>query len=154
MAAGKSEHPVRVIIDSRARIPVTASVFHKGDGQKVIAVSAKADVKKISALEPLATIITAGSDTVDLAVVLDRLYGMGIRRLMVEGGGTLIASLFACGLVDEFSVFIGNIIIGGKDAPTPADGAGWIRENDFSKLTLISAERMENGVLLHWRVGS
>ena len=75
--------------------------------------------------------------------MMDELGAMGIQRIMVEGGGTLIAGLLAAGLVDEIYTFIGNIIIGGKDAPTLADGEGFISESDFSRLTLLESHRME-----------
>jgi 2,5-diamino-6-(ribosylamino)-4(3H)-pyrimidinone 5'-phosphate reductase len=77
---------------------------------------------------------------------------MGIRRIMVEGGGTLIAGLIRAGLADEIHMFVGNIIIGGKDAPTLADGPGWVREEDFARLELAGMERMDEGVLLQWTV--
>jgi len=77
---------------------------------------------------------------------------MGIHRVMVEGGGTLIAGLIEAGLVHEIYTFIGNLIIGGKDAPTFADGEGFILESAFPRLTLLEARRIEHGILLHWIV--
>jgi len=149
---GTDEHPVRVVVDSTARIPLDASILHKGPGRRVVAVSKRADTKKLDALRSLATVIVAGDDEVDLAILMDELGAMGIQRLMVEGGGTVIAGLIAAGLVDEIYTFIGNIIIGGKDAPTLADGPGFIREEGFCRLTLLECRRMESGVLLHWSV--
>ena len=73
---------------------------------------------KISVLEKKATVIVAGEDEVDLCALMNELGAMGIHRIMVEGGGTLIAGLIEAGLVNEIYTFIGNIIIGGKDAPT------------------------------------
>jgi 2,5-diamino-6-(ribosylamino)-4(3H)-pyrimidinone 5'-phosphate reductase len=83
---------------------------------------------------------------------MDELGKTGIQRLMVEGGGTLIAGLIQAGLVNEIYTFIGNIIIGGKDAPTLADGEGFVREPEFCRLTLIESRRIESGILLHWHV--
>ena len=71
---------------------------------------------------------------------------------MVEGGGTLIAGLFSEDLVDELTCFVGNMIIGGKDAPTLADGPGFTGEESFVRLVLSGAEPMDEGVLLSWRV--
>jgi 2,5-diamino-6-(ribosylamino)-4(3H)-pyrimidinone 5'-phosphate reductase len=151
-AAGRPEHPVRIIVDSSARTPPAASILRKGSGTRVIAVSGKAAPARVAELEKSATVIVAGTESVDLALLLERLGSMGIRQLMVEGGGTLIAGLFSAGLVDEFQTFIGNIVIGGKDAPTPADGPGWILEAEFATLQLLSADRMDEGVLLRWQV--
>jgi 2,5-diamino-6-(ribosylamino)-4(3H)-pyrimidinone 5'-phosphate reductase len=58
------------------------------------------------------------------------------------------------GLVNEMYTFIGNIIIGGKDAPTVADGEGFIRESEFARLKLLESTRIDNGILLHWKVNN
>lgn len=149
---GKEENPVRVIIDSSARIPLDAAVLHKGGGTRVVAVSQQADPIRVAGLKKLSKVVVAGKDEVDLEIVLEELAQMGVHKLMVEGGGTLIAGLFAKGLVDELYTFVGNLIIGGKDAPTPADGSGFISESDFSCLTLCDLCQMGEGVLLHWNV--
>ena len=149
---GKDEHPIRVVVDSRLRIPPKASVLHNGEGLRVIACSQLADDARICAIAPLATVIQAGDQRVDLAVLLDELSMMGVGQLMVEGGGTLIWSLLEFGLVDEISCFIGGLIIGGEDAPTLADGIGFINEASFVKLRLISVEPLDQGVLLCWKV--
>ena len=149
---GSDEHPVRIVIDSRARIPLDASILHKGPGRRIVAVSSRADPAKVSSLKELATVIVAGDEEVDLPLMLDELGAMGIQRIMVEGGGTVIAGLVTADLVDEIYTFIGNIIIGGKDAPTLADGPGFLGETDFCRLTLLEARKMEEGILLHWSV--
>jgi 2,5-diamino-6-(ribosylamino)-4(3H)-pyrimidinone 5'-phosphate reductase len=151
-AQGWDEHPVRVVVDSTARIPTTASVLTRGQGKRVIAVSRRADPVTVAGLEKMATVIVLGEQEVDLATLVDRLGAMGVRELMVEGGGTLIAGLFAAGLVDELYTFVGNIVIGGKDAPTLADGAGFVTESEFGRLALAEAVRIGEGILLHWNV--
>jgi 2,5-diamino-6-(ribosylamino)-4(3H)-pyrimidinone 5'-phosphate reductase len=69
---------------------------------------------------------------------------------MVEGGGELIFSLFEAELVDELSVYVGNVVIGGREAPTLADGPGFLDE--FPALSLESVERVDEGVVLEWTV--
>ncbi|MDD5024258.1 MAG: 2,5-diamino-6-(ribosylamino)-4(3H)-pyrimidinone 5'-phosphate reductase [Methanoregula sp.] len=151
-SSGMDEHPVRVVIDSTARTPPDASVLTKGSGKRVVAVSCRAKQEQIAQLRTRATVIVAGEKEVDLATVMDELGTMGISRVMVEGGGTLIAALFAAGLVDEVYTFVGNIIIGGKDAPTLADGVGCVKESEFTRLALIDAICIDDGILLHWDV--
>jgi len=149
---GWDDHPVRIVVDSAGLIPADASILHKGEGKRVVAVSRRADAMKISLLEKKATVIIAGEDRVDLSALMNELGAMGIHRVMVEGGGTLIAGLIEAGLVNEIYTFIGNIIIGGKDAPTFTDGEGFIQESLFPSLTLLEARRIERGILLHWQV--
>ena len=151
-ARGMPGHPVRVVVDSRARTPPDAAILHKGEGERIIACSEQADPARRSALERYAVVMVAGTGEVDLPLLLARLYERGIRRILVEGGGTLIGGLFSRGLVDELTCFIGNMVIGGAEAPTLADGEGFIDEASFPRLSLYSLERMDEGVLLHWNV--
>ncbi len=149
---GKQDHPLRVVVDSAARISPDAALLTKGPGLRVIAVSRRAPTDRLRQLEGCATVIHAGELQVDLTTLLESLHGLGVRTLMVEGGGTLIWGLFREGLVDEMYTFIGNMVIGGKDAPTLADGDGFIREDSFARLELRDIQKTGDGVLLHWLV--
>ena len=146
------ENPIRIIIDSEGRTPENAEILHKGPGRRIIAVSEKASDKNLERLSPYADIIVAGKEKVDLGGVMEALSDIGVKKVMVEGGGTLIWSLFEEDLVDEFYTCIGNIIIGGQSAPTAADGTGFIKEENFKKLELIDMEKADDGVLLRWKV--
>jgi 2,5-diamino-6-(ribosylamino)-4(3H)-pyrimidinone 5'-phosphate reductase len=149
---GWDDHPVRIVVDSSGRIPPEASILHNGEGKRVVAVSKRADVTKISLLGKKTTVIVAGEDEVDLCALMNELGAMGIHRVMVEGSGTLIAGLIEAGLVNEIYTFIGNIIIGGKDSPTFTEGEGFMMESAFPRLTLLEASRIDQGILLHWNV--
>ncbi len=144
------ENPARIVVDSMARTPIGADIFKKGEGKRIIAVSESAPSEKVRELAKYAEIITAGEKTVELEKLLSKLKASGINRLMVEGGATLNWGLISMGLVDEIYTFIGNIIIGGRTAPTLVDGEGFA--NDLCKLSLISCENLENGVLIRWKL--
>lgn len=148
---GISENPIRIVIDSNARISTEADIFKKGEGQRIIIVSSAADIDKVHKLSEKATIIISGSTTVDLKNTMHELYKLGIKRLMVEGGATLNWGMISAGLVDEIYTYVGNIIIGGSHAPTFVDGTGFADKNLLS-LKLISVDKIESGVLLKWKV--
>lgn len=149
--AGKNENPVRIIVDSAARTPLDADIFKKGEGLRIIAVSNSAPAEKIKSLEEKALVIKTGDLKVDLGELVAKLKEMGINTLMVEGGATLNWGMLSAGLVDEVYTFVGNLIIGGKTAPTFADGEGFT-EAELSGLELLSAEKIEDGILLKWKV--
>lgn len=148
---GLDENPVRIVVDSKARIPADADIFRKGSGKRIIAVSKSADFDRIEALRKKAMVIMTGKNQVDLSELLSILDEMGIQRLMVEGGAGLNWGLVKNGLVDEIYSYIGNLIIGGLTAPTLIDGDGF-DEVDMPTCSLISAEKMEAGVLLKWKL--
>ncbi|MEI7433667.1 MAG: 2,5-diamino-6-(ribosylamino)-4(3H)-pyrimidinone 5'-phosphate reductase [Methanomicrobiales archaeon] len=154
VSRGFDENPVRVVVDSRGRIPVNAAVLCKGPGKRVIGCSEAIDPATLHTLESHATVIIAGKEEVDLKKLLCQLFDMGIRNLMVEGGGTLLWSMFELGLVDEMFQYVGNMVIGGRDAPTPADGGGFCISDPFIRMDFLECVRIDEGVLLHWRMRS
>lgn len=149
-AKGLDENPARIVVDSLARTPPDADIFKKGAGKRIIAVSESAPEKRIEALSGISEIITAGKTRVELENLLIELKARGIDRLMVEGGATLNWGLISKGLVDEVYIYIGNMMIGGRTAPTLVDGEGSM--NEFCRLSLISCERLEDGILVKWKV--
>ncbi|MBE3118636.1 MAG: dihydrofolate reductase family protein, partial [Candidatus Atribacteria bacterium] len=94
-----------------------------------------------------------GQERVDLVAVFRSLHEAGIRSVLVEGGGTLIAELFRLDLVDELTIYIAPKIFGGNSAPTLADGHGFL-PNQAPGLKLESVEKFDNegGILVHYFV--
>lgn len=147
---GEPPHPARIVADSRVRTPPDAAVLDESaDTFLLVGEAAPSDF--VSQMEKRgATVITAGDNRVDLRTALEKLEEYGIEQVMVEGGGEIIYSLFEDDLVDRLSVFVGPIVIGGRDAPTLADGDGFVE--DFSQLSLESVEKLDDGVVLHYVV--
>jgi len=143
--------PIRVVADSRGRMPPDARLLDEA-APTVVLVSELAPEGRRKRFEAAgAEVVVAGDDRVDLAAAFDRLEsGFGVEEILVEGGGEIIFSLFEAGLVDECSVFVGPQVIGGRDAPTLADGEGFVEE--FPELSLRDVERLDGGVVLYWDV--
>lgn len=150
-AKGLCENPARIIIDSQARTPIDADIFKKGEGQRIVVVSSSAPSENVEALKEKARIIVSGDTKVDLSYAMEQLHNFGITRLMVEGGATLNWAMLSNGLVDEVYTFVGNVIIGGQMAPTLVDGEGFT-DTSTLPLEMISAEKIEAGLLLKWKV--
>jgi 2,5-diamino-6-(ribosylamino)-4(3H)-pyrimidinone 5'-phosphate reductase len=150
-ADDRTRQPARVVADSTARTPTDARVLDDAARTYVLVAEAAPD-ERVEAIESQgATVVTAGEERVDLEAALSELAEEGIYHVMVEGGGELIFSLFEAGLVDELTVFVGPMVIGGEDAPTIADGEGFLGE--FPDLALVGVERVDDGVLLRWLAG-
>lgn len=120
------KQPLRVVVDSKGRIPLIARVFQM-PGKTVVAV-----VEDIEPARELA-LTQAGAEVlrlpskdglVDLGELLRVLGERQVISLMVEGGATLFGSLFEQGLVDKLLVFIAPIIIGGGGSKSPIEGKG------------------------------
>ncbi|MDO8842699.1 2,5-diamino-6-(ribosylamino)-4(3H)-pyrimidinone 5'-phosphate reductase [Methanocalculus sp.] len=151
IAHGKQTNPIRIVLDSHAKTPITADILNKGEGYRIIAVSEEADQERVRELSRYADIITCGRDRVDLHCLLQELKKRGIESLMVEGGGTVIWSFISEGLFDELHTYLGALIIGGMTAPTLADGEGFTEELHFSRLILSDMKRLDDGLLIQWK---
>jgi 2,5-diamino-6-(ribosylamino)-4(3H)-pyrimidinone 5'-phosphate reductase len=145
---GDPEHPARVVIDTRARTPTDARVLDD-ESETYLLVGEDAPDDRCAALrEAGAHPVVAGTERIDLVAGVDELESRGIDRLLIEGGGELLFSAFEAGIVDELSVFVGPLLVGGRDAPTLADGEGFVET--FPELALESVERIDDGVLLSY----
>ena len=136
------DNQVRIVIDPNGRTPDDARVV---DGSaRTMIVTSDTCARTWNGCD-----VIRSPSYIDLDFVLDELGKRGIKSVLVEGGGTTIASFFKAGLVDVYTVYVGSMVIGGKDAPTPADGNGWVAEGGL-KMELRSAERLGDGVLLEY----
>lgn len=140
------EQPVRIVLDSKGRIPEGAEVLNSVS-PTIIAVSESCERK----IEGTETII-CGEEQVDIPKLLEILEDRGIKTLLVEGGETVIWSFLNQKLAHEFYIFIGSMVIGGVDSPTPAGGEGAKSEGEILPLKLIEVNKIGNGVLLHYGV--
>ncbi|MEF8856562.1 MAG: 2,5-diamino-6-(ribosylamino)-4(3H)-pyrimidinone 5'-phosphate reductase [Haloplanus sp.] len=149
---GRPANPARVVADSRARTPPDATLLND-DAETYLLVSNAAPEERLATLrEAGATVIGAGAERVDLPAAFDELEAAGVDRLLAEGGGELVFSLFEAELVDELSVFVGSLVVGGRSAPTLVDGEGFV--DDFPTLDLVGVDRLDDGVVLDYRVES
>jgi 2,5-diamino-6-(ribosylamino)-4(3H)-pyrimidinone 5'-phosphate reductase len=149
---GEPPHPARVVVDTRARTPLDARVFDDAATTYLLAGAVALDDRLAAVEERGVEVIRAGAGRVALRAALSKLESRGVDRLLVEGGGELVSSLFALGLVDELSLYVGSLVIGGQDAPTVADSEGFVDREAFPDLDLESVERIDDGVLLRYSV--
>lgn len=113
----KARQPLRVVLDSRLRMPRGARVL---DGHTLIATTRSGAVDGAEVL-PLDA---DQAGRVPITGLLDELGRRGIISLLVEGGGETHASFLAARLVDKVYAYVAPIVIGGKEAPGPVAGDG------------------------------
>jgi diaminohydroxyphosphoribosylaminopyrimidine deaminase/5-amino-6-(5-phosphoribosylamino)uracil reductase len=110
--------PLRIVIDSRLRIPLTARVLQEGAAHHtLIATTDRVDPARIGELEELgAEVLTLPEEADGAGVNLIELFAaLGRRRVasvLVEGGAGIITSLLAGRLVDRMIIAIAPKIIG------------------------------------------
>ncbi len=145
---GLKPNPLRIVVDSKCRIPVNSEILSK-DADTLVAVSENARKDRVEEVRKRAEVFSAGNDRVDLGALMRYLHHTGIRKVMVEGGGELNYSLIRENLVDEIRVFYSGWIVGGKDSPTVIDGTSF---DVPLRAELKSFEVLGNGIAVVWRL--
>jgi riboflavin-specific deaminase-like protein len=140
---GSGRNPVRVVLDGLAEMPLTAKVLD-ADAPTIVAVTRDAPAERVAAFQARgAQIITAGRGRfVDLPRVMKTLYKeCGIRRLLVEGGGTVHRSMIDCGLYNELHLILCPFVIGGASSITPVQRSAFWPKQEIPRYRLERADR-------------
>lgn len=172
--------PVRIICDSKLRIPLDSQICRTAGEYRTIVACGKlwsegeegerrraektADgcgagkeerelAEKANKLRSLGIEVVSLPDNqgrVDLVQLMEWLGGQKIDSVLVEGGGELNDSLLRAGLVNALKVFIAPKIFGGKEAKTPVGGIGVEKPEQGMGLTLEKMSVIGDDLLLEY----
>jgi len=123
-----SRDPIRIVVDTKARIPLEANVLNlNSNARTIVAVTELAPAEKLQKIKDKGgeVIITPlKNNKVDLNYLMKALGEKGIDSILIEGGSELNFSAIEAGIVDKVNAFIAPKIIGGNMAKTPIGGQG------------------------------
>jgi 5-amino-6-(5-phosphoribosylamino)uracil reductase len=119
VAAGLTPSPARVTLTGSGDLDPSARFFTAGEGARLVYVPAREQERVRDRLGGLAgvQVVGVGEHRVDLPAVLADLAGRGVQRLMVEGGGSVLAQFLAEGLADELDLVVAPLFVGDPAAP-------------------------------------
>jgi len=144
------KNPIRIILDTHCRTKID-DLAVDDKAKTLIITNGQCDKKYGSNVE----IVQCDIDyegIIDLKKMLEILHNRGIKKLMVEGGSTVIWNFLKQGLVDDLYVYIGPMIIGGKYTPSMADGEGIADQNNPIRLKIVEASKLNDGLLVHYKL--
>ncbi len=149
---GKTKEPVKVaIVSDITKLKTNGDFFNTGDTRKIIFTTERSPKRKIEEVKQISDVFILGKKKVNLMSALVKLYDLGIKSVMVEGGGELIFSLLKEELIDEINLKIGDLILGGRNAPTVCDGEGFTGLT-AKQVKLIDLTRKGNYLMLKYTV--
>ena len=152
--AGLAKQNLRVVVSGSGSVDPQAVVFQRGESPVIVLASGRAPKSRLAKLKRLADCVkVCGKNSVALGQALGWLRrDWAVKRLLCEGGGELNFELLRLGLVDELHLTVCPRIIGGRDAPTIADGEGFARLAKVAKLELTRQRRIGDELFTTWRV--
>ncbi|MER6423209.1 dihydrofolate reductase family protein [Streptomyces sp. NPDC001137] len=144
VAAGQPEYPLKVTVSGSGDLDPDAHFWHTG-GEKLVFTTDKG-AERARALGIAADLVPLGPD-LDWRRLLEHLHEVrGVRRLMVEGGGTIHTQLLQQGLADELQLVLAPVFVGDPDAPR-LFGPGAYQPG---RLRLTETRRIEDVVLMRY----
>lgn len=150
--APRQRPPLRVVLDSQARTPLSSELVTDNSGAPVlIAVTASAPVSRVEALRARGSEVVVLPDRngrVDPGAVIDELGRRGAIRVLLEGGGEVLAAFAREQLIDRVMAFVAPKIVGGRSAPGPVGGDGVERMVEAIPLRDLSARTVGADVLV------
>jgi len=162
------KNPIRIIIDSKARIPLHSKIVKTANQIETrVVVTSKAPSKNLKKLkekgikiivldqgaeEDRVDRVEDNGEKVDLKKLFDQLEKEGVSNVLVEGGGEINWSIIKNNLFDEIIITISPLIIGGKKAISLVGGEGYKKINESLKIKLSRIQKKNNGeVILHYK---
>ncbi|MDX9992950.1 MAG: dihydrofolate reductase family protein [Anaerolineales bacterium] len=150
LAAGLPANPAKVGIVTRAALDPNGDFIQAGPARRIVFTTPKTEPAQREMLAAAGVeILLHDAPRVDLGLALQTLNALGMNRIMVEGGGTLIAEFVRLGLADELQLYLAPKLFGGVNAPSLVAGDGW-PASEVKTLALVEARVLDaaGGLLL------
>lgn len=137
--------PVRIVCDSKLRLPLTSQLVKTAKEIPTIAAYATADRKKEEALRQAGVeLIHAERNVqVDFEALMKELGQRGIDSVLIEGGGDIHGTVLTSGLAQKVYCYVAPKLIGGRDARSPVEGDGFAQMKEA--LPVINLEIKQLG---------
>ena len=119
--------PLRIVVDSRLRVPLEARMFRQESGDVLVATSDRARGDRVRRFEESAVPVVVFPNDQGRVSMADLLRYLGRNQkisLLIEGGSSVHGSAFDQGLVDKVVAFIAPRLIGGIESPAAVGGTG------------------------------
>ncbi len=119
-----AHHPMRVVFDSRGRLPSASKLLNSPGGPVIVFVSKQCELEDRQRIRSCgAEVIESGEERVDVEDALRMLAAdYDIREMLLESGPALARALLDAQLINEVVCFVSGKLIGGQSAPGPLGG--------------------------------
>jgi len=110
--------PARIVLDSTARVPLTARCLAADEARRIVVVGSGAPEHRVAALRSLGVeVLTMATARPEPGAFLPALARLGLRSLLAEGGAKVHASMIAHRAADELWLFLAGSVMGDGAAP-------------------------------------
>jgi 5-amino-6-(5-phosphoribosylamino)uracil reductase len=151
-AHGLGPSPLKVTVTTCADLDPAAAFFTCGDSERLVYCSSAGLAAARQRLASVATVVDAG-DPVRMEWLVGDLHRRGVRRLMVEGGASVLTQFLAAGLVDELHLAVAPFFVGDPRAHRFV-GPGQFPWDAAHRAELVEVRQIEDVVLMRYALAA
>ncbi|MFQ5988345.1 MAG: bifunctional diaminohydroxyphosphoribosylaminopyrimidine deaminase/5-amino-6-(5-phosphoribosylamino)uracil reductase RibD [Candidatus Methylomirabilales bacterium] len=143
--------PLRVVVDSRGRLPLTSRLLRSGSRPPLVMVGRRISPARLRRLKEAGAdvvVLPEGDEGLSLRDLMRELGHREISSAMIEGGGRLATSALQAGIVDKLILILAPILIGGDKAPTLLQGKGVEKLGEALRISQLTVERVGQDLII------
>jgi 5-amino-6-(5-phosphoribosylamino)uracil reductase len=148
VARGLRPSPIKVTVTATGDLDASAGFFTSGDTEKIVYCASATVQRTRERLGSVATVVDGGQP-VELGLLEEDLHARGVRRLMVEGGGSVHTQFLTGDLADELQLAVAPLFVGDRRAPRFV-GDGLFPWHPGRRARLAEVRQLDDVVLLRY----
>ncbi len=139
--AGQLPAPRLAVLSRTIDVDLQSRAFTHAVQRPLILTTSRAERGRVRAAEQVADVLVSGADAVDLRAAVSQLAGLGLNRMLTEGGPSVLAGLYAHDVVDELCLAVSPLVACGGftrvtagpalSDPQPVELAGVLERDGF-----------------------
>ena len=149
----KGKNPIRIILDSRGTIKNTSKIIKTAKNVPTIIITSQLVSKRnLNRLKNLPLdVIVCGKNQVDIRKLVVILYKKGIKKILLEGGGTLNLSFLKDNLINEIILTVTPFVLGSENSINLFEGILKPTKN-FLSFKLKKVQKNNNEIILNYKL--
>lgn len=151
LGGDEGRDPLRVVVDTRGRLPLSAGLLRSGSQPPLVAVGpgvSQARLRRLQERGARVMVLPPGDGGLSLPALIDELGRRQITSVLIEGGGKLATSALQERIVDKLVLMLAPVLIGGQKAPTLLQGDGVEKLTEALRVKHLTVERIGDDLVL------
>jgi diaminohydroxyphosphoribosylaminopyrimidine deaminase/5-amino-6-(5-phosphoribosylamino)uracil reductase len=148
----KGRDPIRVVLDSRLRIPLNAKILAQKSSAKTIvatlATAPKTKIKKLHAVGAEVLFVKSSNGHVDLRDLMKNLGRKDIVSVLIEGGAEVHASAVWSGIADKVVFFVAPMLMTGRDSLCSIGGISPLQLSQAVRLRDVTSHSLGEDLMI------
>jgi riboflavin biosynthesis pyrimidine reductase len=123
-ASGQAVAPVIAVVSGSLDLPLGEHGFTRSAVRPIVLTGSSPDPDRLAAVAEHCEVVQAPAERPDVTWVVDQLVARGLRRIVCEGGPSLLAQVAEAGLLDEADLTFSPMLVGTEKTPQTGMLAG------------------------------